>query len=268
MTRSDAAEGGRDVGAARPTHSVVVPVYRNLATLPALLERLGALSPTVVGSMEAVFVIDASPDDKPCPVAPPSVERGTVTRPSSSITARNFGSFAAIRPASPVRVEYFAMMAADLQEPPELLMEFFATLGQAMARSWWVCTARVTPRPPPWRQIPFWRAYRRFVPAVDSCGRCGCVRVHPAVRDPSCRSRRANVIVGRTGLLARLSPRVRCPICGRRAVDGRSGWTLAARLRTSPTACSRSPTSRSARPYRRSGRLRWFGRRDLGDRPS
>ncbi len=47
----------------QPTHSVVVPVYRNEETLPALVDRLDDLAERLDGSLEVVFVVDGSPDD-------------------------------------------------------------------------------------------------------------------------------------------------------------------------------------------------------------
>jgi glycosyltransferase involved in cell wall biosynthesis len=42
--------------------SVVVPVYGIEATLPELVDRLGSLAERLPGKLEAVFVVDGSPD--------------------------------------------------------------------------------------------------------------------------------------------------------------------------------------------------------------
>ena len=44
-------------------YSVVVPVYRNEATLPDLLAQLAQLRGDFAGGFEVVFVIDGSPDN-------------------------------------------------------------------------------------------------------------------------------------------------------------------------------------------------------------
>src|SRR5687768_17296642 len=44
------------------TYTVVVPVYGNEATIPALISRLATLSHEIDGGFEAVFVVDGSPD--------------------------------------------------------------------------------------------------------------------------------------------------------------------------------------------------------------
>ena len=46
----------------RPRHSIVIPVYRNEDTLGALVERIDELAARLDGSLEAVFVVDGSPD--------------------------------------------------------------------------------------------------------------------------------------------------------------------------------------------------------------
>ena len=42
--------------------SVVIPVYKNEASIPRLLEALSNMSLQLDGEMEAVFVVDGSPD--------------------------------------------------------------------------------------------------------------------------------------------------------------------------------------------------------------
>lgn len=108
-------------------HSVVIPVYRNAESLPELIERLTALADDLPG-LEVVFVVDGSPDDSAA-----VLRAALATSPLDAqllCLSRNFGSFAAIRAGLAVaRGDYIGVMAADLQEPPELMREFFAKLG-------------------------------------------------------------------------------------------------------------------------------------------
>ena len=102
--------------------SLVVPVYRNedsIAELVAAIERLSVPD----GTLETVFVVDGSPDR--------SLELLRELLPGASFPSkvltlsRNFGSFAAIRAGLAAGDgEMFAVMAADLQEPPELVNAF------------------------------------------------------------------------------------------------------------------------------------------------
>ena len=110
-------------------YSVVVPVYGNAATLPQVVDRLTTVANGLDGPLEVVFVVDGSPDD--------SLEVLQRTLPDVKISSqlvthsRNFGSFPAIRTGlAAARGEFIGVMAADLQEPPELMEEFFARLGR------------------------------------------------------------------------------------------------------------------------------------------
>ena len=143
--------------------SVIVPVYKNEANVPALLERLAALNRAVAGGIEAVCVVDGSPDESYRLLA-----EGLRRAPYPSrllLLARNFGSFPAIREGLRVAGgKWFAVMAADLQEPQELVESFFAALRNdeadivlgtraARADAFAERTAATT----------FWGIYRRFI---------------------------------------------------------------------------------------------------------
>ena len=76
-------------------YSVVIPVYSNAAFIPQLIAALTSLNEQLGGGMEAVFVVDGSPDEsaalllKQAPAAP--------FRSQVLLHSRNFGAFAAIR---------------------------------------------------------------------------------------------------------------------------------------------------------------------------
>ena len=103
--------------------SVVVPVYKNSDTIAALLQSFADVSAKLDDTLEVVFVVDGSPDD--------SYERlrdglpGQPFRAQLLRLSRNFGSFAAIRAGlEAAKGQTFAVLAADLQEPPDLVLEF------------------------------------------------------------------------------------------------------------------------------------------------
>lgn len=109
-------------------YSVVIPVYKNEASIPRLLQALTGMNQALNGDLEAVFVVDGSPDQSYV------LLRNEVDKldfPAQLLAhSRNFGSFPAIRTGlMAARGEYFGVMAADLQEPPELLVSFFMALG-------------------------------------------------------------------------------------------------------------------------------------------
>jgi polyisoprenyl-phosphate glycosyltransferase len=118
--------------AAAPRRSLVIPVYGNAETLDALLSVVESFSAAHDGDFEAVFVVDGSPDDSYGRLAhrlPHAPFRSQLLAHS-----RNFGSFAAIRTGlEAARGETIAVMAADLQEPPSLIAEFFEILDRGSA---------------------------------------------------------------------------------------------------------------------------------------
>lgn len=108
-------------------YSVVVPIYKNRDSLPTLVDRLVLLSESRGGSLEAVFVVDGSPDDS-LGVLRSSLADGRLDAQVLSLS-RNFGSFSAIRSGLAVaRGDYIGVMAADLQEPAEVVATFFDVL--------------------------------------------------------------------------------------------------------------------------------------------
>lgn len=146
-----------------PVYSIVVPVYGNAESISPLVERLADVAGQLDDRMEVVFVVDGSPDD--------SVERLRQALPNSHFTAqllehsRNFGSFAAIRTGmGAARGKYIAVMAADLQEPPELAIEFFRALASGTAD---VAVGRRDSRSDPLSSkaaaSAFWKLYRKLI---------------------------------------------------------------------------------------------------------
>jgi glycosyltransferase involved in cell wall biosynthesis len=109
-------------------YSVIIPVYKNEASLPRLLQVLDSMNRDLHQEMEAVFVIDGSPDQ--CYTQLRDALNHLEFPAQLLAHSRNFGSFAAIRSGlEAARGDYFAVMAADLQEPPELLITFFTSLA-------------------------------------------------------------------------------------------------------------------------------------------
>ena len=107
--------------------SVIIPVYKNEDSIARLIDALIAMNEALNHDMEVVFVVDGSPDQS-FELLKAAIEQADF---SAQLLAhsRNFGSFAAIRTGLvAARGEYFGVMAADLQEPPELLVTFFESL--------------------------------------------------------------------------------------------------------------------------------------------
>lgn len=102
--------------------SLIIPVYRNEGSIPSLVERLEELNQHMAGDLEAVLVVDGSPDR--------SLELLAAALPKATfssqllVLSRNFGSYPAITAGlACARGSLFAIMAADLQEPPGFIVE-------------------------------------------------------------------------------------------------------------------------------------------------
>jgi glycosyltransferase involved in cell wall biosynthesis len=100
--------------------SIVVPVYKNEESIDQLLHRINEISAAVSGMVEAVFVVDGSPDK--------SLDTLRSQLPMAGFDAkvlllsRNFGAFSAIRAGlREARGDATVVMAADLQEPTSLI---------------------------------------------------------------------------------------------------------------------------------------------------
>jgi polyisoprenyl-phosphate glycosyltransferase len=143
--------------------SLVIPVYRNETSIPALVDAVQGLNDALDGNFEAVFVVDGSPDR--------CYELLNHALPSRRINSqllllsRNFGSFAAIRAGLEVgKGDRYAVMAADLQEPPELVLEMDRILR--LDQEDVIVASRIARSDPiftRWSSGLFWWLYRRFV---------------------------------------------------------------------------------------------------------
>ena len=206
--------------------SLVVPVYRNASGIPDLLEAVEGLAGSVEGPFEAVFVVDGSPDESLLLLARDLPKAGFDSRLLS--LSRNFGAFSAIRSGlEAARGDVVVVMSADLQEPPELVLELVSKLrsgecdvavGQRVGRADASFSSNL-----------FWWMYRRFViPEIPRGGAdiFGCTR---AVRDQILRLKEGNSSL--IGLLFWVGFR-RCLVPYERLPrpEGKSAWTLGKKL--------------------------------------
>jgi dolichol-phosphate mannosyltransferase len=107
-----------------PVYSLVVPIYNEEAALPVLLHRLDALLDKLDAPAEAIFVDDGSRDASAivCEAKARADRRYRYIRLS-----RNFGHQIAITTGMDrARGEAVIVMDADLQDPPEVVLEMVA----------------------------------------------------------------------------------------------------------------------------------------------
>lgn len=210
--------------------SLVIPVYKNSGNIPPLVAALEQLDANLGGELEAVFVVDGSPDDSYLKLSQ-ALPRAKFRSQLLSLS-RNFGSFAAIRAGLEAgKGERFAVMAADLQEPPELILEFDrvlrtgdidVTVGTRIGRNDPLVSRTFSAL--------FWGMYRRYIqPEIPEGGVdiFGCL---PHVRDQIVRLRENNSSL--VGLLFWVGfRRALVPYERREREIGKSAWTFQKKLR-------------------------------------
>ena len=111
---------------------IIVPVYKNENNINMLIENLENLNTDFAGRITVTFVIDGSPDNSGLIL----IEKQETFKFSSRILfhSKNFGAFSAIRTGLEfAKGNYFAVMSADSQEPPELVRDFFNVLENDQA---------------------------------------------------------------------------------------------------------------------------------------
>jgi len=214
----------------KPILTLVVPVYRNEGSIGDLVATVSQLSRLAGGRFEAVFVVDGSPDQSYSLLRSALPGAGFA---SQLITlSRNFGSFAAIRLGlSRAQGHYIAVMAADLQEPPELISRFLDVLqGGERDVAFGVREARHDALSSKQASRLFWALYRRLVLRDIPSGGVDIFAMTAEFRD-----RLLNLGESNTSLLAQLfwlgGRRDFVPYVRRKRQHGRSAWTVGKKLR-------------------------------------
>lgn len=110
------------------TYSLIVPLYQSEANLPVLLDALQHISTALAHELEVVFVIDGGTDNTLTLLGDQLASMPFQSRVLCH--SRNFGAFAAIHSGLAAATgQFFAVMAADLQEPPELILQLFCQVS-------------------------------------------------------------------------------------------------------------------------------------------
>jgi polyisoprenyl-phosphate glycosyltransferase len=210
--------------------SVIVPVYQEEKNIDRLLHELTRLNDRVAMPMETVFVVDGGTDrslDVLRAQAPSFPFRWQIVSLS-----RNFGAWSAISAGLQYgRGDYFAVMAADLQEPPDLVVRFAEVLSSGRAD---IAIGRRERRSDPWLSRVFskvfWSTYRRFVLRDIPPGGADVFAVTKPVRNILVNFRESSTslvaLLFWVGFRREFVPYSRAP-----RLKGKSAWTFAKKMR-------------------------------------
>jgi dolichol-phosphate mannosyltransferase len=107
-----------------PIYSLVVPIFNEEAVLPVLLHRLDALLARLDGPAEVIFIDDGSRDASPIVL---EAKARADSRYRFVKLSRNFGHQVAITTGMDrASGQAIVVMDADLQDPPEVVLELVA----------------------------------------------------------------------------------------------------------------------------------------------
>ena len=210
-------------------YSVIIPVYRNAEFVPSLMAEFARINEIVQRRfkipVEFVFVVDMSPD-----ASHALLEQALPRAPFCSqliLHARNFGSFAAIRTGlHAAKGDYFGIIAADLQEPPEILVSFLEPLiADTHDIAVGIREGRDDPATSRFSANLFWGSYRRFVMKEVPPGGVDIFGCSRKVRDELLKLEEAH-----SSLLAQVFwlgfRRIEIGYVRRARAYGKSAWTL------------------------------------------
>ncbi len=210
-------------------YSVIIPVYKNEEFIPLLTSEFSRIYDVILDKYnvitEFVFVVDASPDSSYLELCQKLPQQKF---PSQLVLhTRNFGSIPAMRTGlEAARGIYFGTIAADLQEPPELLVEFLVPLLNDEADV--VVGRRLSREDPFFTRLManvFWSFYRKAVNADIPPGGVDIFACSKTVRDNLLTLKESHSTL--VGLLYWLGYR-RCEIFyhRRKRLYGQSAWTV------------------------------------------
>lgn len=211
-------------------YSIVIPVYKNEETIEPLFLALEDLRGRLRGPMEVVFVVDGSPD-RSFALLRQNLEQVKFSA-ELVLLSRNFGALAATRAGLGIASgSYFAVIAADLQEPIELVEQFFNVLEHEEVDV--VLGKRVKRNDPLLTRLSsglFWWGYRRWVQIEMPPGGIDTFGCNQDVRDVLLRMDESH-----SSLLGQLIwlgfRRKTIPYTRAKRVAGKSAWTLHKRFK-------------------------------------
>ena len=146
-----------------PIYTVVIPVYKNAESILQLISSLESSLAKLCSFTEVIFVNDGSPDDSSGIIL--SRARSSPLEIRIVQHSRNFGSFSAIRTGLEyARGDYVGVISADLQEPTNLLIDFFSALSNGdVDIVFGIRNVRNDPLISKIFSSAYWKTYRKFI---------------------------------------------------------------------------------------------------------
>ncbi len=212
--------------------SLIIPVYKNEASISDLLEVIKKLSINLIDPLEVIFVIDGSPD-KSFEILSEKLNHYTKSYKAKLIClSRNFGSFAAIKTGlAHASGKFIAVMAADLQEPIELIESFFKSLKtENIDITLGTRTTRNDPYLSKLLSSIYWKLYKKFIikdmpkGGIDIFG-CNCLVRDELIKLDESHSSLIGLLMW-VGFRRKLIDYIRLP-----RQHGKSAWTFAKKLK-------------------------------------
>ena len=173
-------------------NSLIIPVYYNQDSIPALLKKIEFIYNKLSQDLEVLFVVDGSPDRSY------EILRDKLPKEKYSskiiLLSRNFGELNAIRTGLELATgKYFAVMSADLQEPSELIINFFLSLkNDQIDLAVGVRESREDPFFSKLASYTFWYLYRKFIFADIPKGGVDLFGCNKAFRDTLLKLKESN----------------------------------------------------------------------------
>ena len=206
-------------------HSLIIPIYGNENNIKPLVNAINNIVKYVSSRFEVVFVIDGSPD-KSYENLLKEIEFFHFSYQIITLS-RNFGSFTAIRVGMEhARGKKIAVMAADLQEPIDLIVTFFKVLDEDVCDL--VLGERLSRDDPKVSSIfstLYWKFYKKFVQPEIPTGGVDIFACNSLVRDAILRIQEPN-----SSLVAQLFwvgyRRMFIPYKRKTREIGKSSWTF------------------------------------------
>ncbi|MFC1665298.1 glycosyltransferase family 2 protein [Pseudomonadota bacterium] len=212
------------------SRSLIIPVFKNEGSLPALLKAISGLAENKQSEFEVIFIVDGSPDKSLVTIIANIEQLPYMARVVS--LSRNFGAFSALRTGLELaQGDHCAVMAADLQEPIKLIEDMYLALEANQADV--VFGQRLGRQDDKFRSLfsgIFWSIYKRYILQDIPTGGVDVFACNKKVKTAvlSIKEPNSSLVVQLFWVGFR---RLFIPYERRRRYEGKSSWSFSRRFR-------------------------------------